>query len=695
MRRRDVMKSAIGAAAVAANPPGARADGKAQAAGPWRPPAKGGVRMIENQLIPMPDGVDLAVQLWLPEGPEARAWPVVIEYIPYRKRDRYRAYGLYWGRTLAQHGVGYARLETRGSGDSTGLLEDEYLPQQHLDAATAIAWLADQPWCNGAVGMRGVSWGGFSTLQAAALAPPALKAIMPMCASDMRYTDDAHYIGGAFALTGLKWATSMKLVMAGPPDPVISGAAWREAWRKRLDATPAIAARWLSHQTNDAYWRQGSVGLDWSAIRCPVYAVGGLVDPYGDAIPRLLESLTVPRKGLVGPWRHGYPAPASPGPALDWAWEEVRWWRHWLLNEPTGIMDEPMLRVYMPKATAAQTAPGPIPGRWVAERSWPSGVISARRFHLGDGTLSEAAQPSRIARLPAGPVVGLGKVEWVPFAPTELPREQSADDARSLTFDSPPLAADLEILGAPAFRIRLSSDRPVAHLAARLCEVTPEGRSWLIAWGLLNLTHRSGHEPPVALEPGREHDIAVSLNFVAHAFQAGSRLRLSLSQSLWPLVWPAPETATLSVDLGEARLDLPVRPAPGAEASMPIAPAPPAPSDPADWPTMEITETAEAIRVVETWPTSTATVADIGETVSGSGPNIVLSIRPGDPLSCAWRAEQSARYSRPGWDVAISASVSITCDASVFVVAERLTASLDGDTVADVEHTARIPRRLA
>ena len=661
----------------------------------WRLPAKGGVRMIENQFIPMADGERLAVQLWLPDGPWVRAFPVVVEYIPYRKRDRYRAYGLYWGRTLAQYGVAYARLETRGSGDSTGLLEDEYLPVEQRDAATAIAWLAAQPWCNGAVGMRGVSWGGFSALQAAALAPPALRAIMPMCASDMRYTDDAHYVGGAFALTGLKWATSMKMVMAGPPDPLISGAAWRDHWQRRLDATPAIAARWLSHQTNDAYWRQGSVGLDWSAIRCPVYAVGGLVDPYGDAIPRLLENLTVPRKGLVGPWRHGYPAPAAPGPGLDWAWEEVRWWRHWLLDEPTGIMDEPMLRVYMPTATAAQSAPGPIPGRWVAETSWPAAAISPRPLHLGAGVLSPSPQPPRTVRLTGEPVVGLGKVEWVPFAPTELPREQSSDDARSLVFDTPPLTADLEILGAPALHVTVASDQPIAHLAVRLCEVTPEGRSWLVAWGLLNLTHRESHTDPVALDPGRAYAVTAPLNVIAHAFQAGGRIRLAVSQSLWPLVWPAPAAATLTLDLGEARLDLPTRPRPASEAPMPIAAAPPSPADPAGWPTLDIDETPAEVRVAETWPMSTSTLADIGETVSGGGPNIVLTLTPGDPLSGVWRAEQSARYSRPGWDVAIRASVSITSDAAAFTVEERTVARLNGETVADVTHSARIPRRLA
>ncbi len=254
MLRRDVVKS--GGAALITIP----TRPLAAPAGAWTLPAKGAVKVIENTFIPMPDGVQLAIQLWLPDAADRLPCPVVLEYIPYRKRDRYRAFDGYWGQTLAQYGIAYARLETRGSGDSTGVLTDEYLPIEQHDAAEAIAWLARQSWSNGAVGMRGVSWGGFSTLQAAALNPPALKAIMPMSASDIRYTDDAHYIGGAFALTGLKWATSMKVVMTSPPDPLITGKDWRKVWQERLNEAPPIAARWLSHQTNDAYWRQGSVG---------------------------------------------------------------------------------------------------------------------------------------------------------------------------------------------------------------------------------------------------------------------------------------------------------------------------------------------------------------------------------------------------------------------------------------------------
>ncbi|HSZ52570.1 MAG TPA: CocE/NonD family hydrolase [Caulobacteraceae bacterium] len=688
MLRRDVIRTATGLAIAGATPVGVLArevDG-------WALPAKGEVTMIENSWIPMPDGVRLAVQLWLPAEPKRRPAPVVLEYIPYRKRDSYRAFDMYWGAALASRGIAYARLETRGSGDSTGILADEYLPSEQQDAVTAIAWLAAQPWCNGSVGMRGVSWGGFSTLQAAALRPPALKAIMPMCASDMRYTDDAHYVGGVFALTGLKWAASMKVVMAGPPDPLISGDAWRDEWRKRLSATPPIAARWLSHQTNDAFWRQGSVALDWGAIACPVYVVGGLVDSYGNQIPRLLANLKVPRKGLYGPWQHGYPSPATPGPALDWALEEVRWWRHWLMGEETGIMEDPMLRAYMPDATAAQVAPGPIPGRWIAETSWPSPRCRSRAFFLGKSGLHDTQQTGETAKCSGAQVVGLGKVEWVPFAPTELPKDQSPDDARSLVFDTAPLTAPLEILGSAAFKVRVAADQPVAHIAVRLCEVTPEGRSWLVTYGLLNLTHRESHQDPSPLEPGRTYDVEVPLNFTSHRFAAGSRIRAAISESLWPLVWPSPQVATLTLDLGASSLELPVREPPTQEPAMPIPLAAPLPSDPEGWPKLETGVTGADVRVTETWPESSSEITEIGETKSGSGPNIQLSMTQGDPSSCVWKAEQSAGFARPDWVVTVKSEITISATAADFHVEERLVATLNGEVVTDAPHTSLVKR---
>ena len=700
--RRQFLNTAAAAVAVSAAPSGRALagapgpPGMSGTPGGWKLPDAAPFDMIENVFIPMEDGVRLAVQLWLPQGADHHPVPVVLEYIPYRKRDRYRAYDLFWGAELAGRGVAYARLDARGSGDSGGVLVDEYLPREHQDAVEAIAWLAGRPWCNGSVGMRGVSWGGFSTLQTAAYAPPALKAIMPMSASDIRYTDDAHYIGGALGLTDLKWAASFKVVMASPPDPEISGPDWERMWRERLDATPPIAATWLSHQRNDAYWRQGSIAYDYGAIKCPVYVVGGLVDAYSNEIPRLLEGLKTPTKALFGPWQHGYPQPAKPGPGLQWAYEEVRWWKQWLAGEETGIRDEPRVRVFMPDRTASEVAPGPIPGRWVAEASWPSASVAPSTLYLaGSGRLQHGVGSGGTIRYVGDKVVGLGRPEWVPFAPSELPHEQGPDDALSQVFDSTPLEAPLEMLGRAVVRLRVRADRPVAKLALRLTELTPEGRSWMVTYGVLNLTHRDSHSDPTPLEPGRFYDVAVPLNFIAHRFRRNSRIRLALSESLWPLVWPSPQVVTLDVDLGASSLDLPIRTPPAVEASFPIPIVAGGKATFGDTdPVFKVERRDGVVRLDETWAASTETLADIGTTLSGSGPNVSLQMREGDPDSCVWTAVQTAGYRRGAWNCTVDSFVSLTATPTTFRVIERTTARNGSKEVFNREQVHQISRDL-
>ncbi len=647
------------------------------------------VREIENEWIVTPDGARLAVSLWLPATPEPA--PVVLEAIPYRKRDSTRGYARYWGRKLAERGVAYARLDARGSGDSDGLLIDEYLPREREDCAAAIAWLAAQPWCDGAVGMRGVSWGGFITLQTAALAPLALKGIMVFCASDRRYTDDAHYVGGAFALTGLKWATSFKCVMAGPPDPAVFGERWEAAWRERLQATPAIAARWLSHQREDDYWRQGSVGFAPGAIRCPTYLVGGSLDPYNEMIPRLFAGLEVPAKALIGPWRHGYPQPAAPGPGLEWIDEEVRWWRRWLAGEEAGAMDGPRVWAFLAEAAPAEVA-GPLPGRWVSAETWPP-ATAARRLRLRPGRLGD--EPGQgVAELRSDAVVGLATPEWVPFAPPQDPQEQSRDDAASLIFDTAPLAEPLDILGCPALRLRLAADRPVARLAARLCEVTPDGRSWLVSYGVLNLTHRLGHAAPEPLAPGVVCEVELPLYLTARTLRAGSRLRLALSESLWPLIWPSPKPVALTLDLAGAALTLPVREAATDEPDLPIPMVRPAPGSGRGDPDISREQGPTAARFAEISLLGGATLDDIGTTIERSGANVRCELDPRDPSSCRWLAWQSVRYRRGDWDCAVEAEVEVTADADAFHVREQLVARRGEVETFRREHVSDVPRDL-
>lgn len=663
----------------------------------WRLPEPLAVREVENVWVTASDGVRLAVSLCLPATDAAV--PVVLETTPYRKRDSSRAYGRWWGRKLAQCGIAFARLDARGSGDSGGLLRDEYLPQEQADAAEVIAWLAAQPWCNGSVGMRGVSWGGFITLQTAALAPPALKAIMPMCCSDRRYTDDAHYVGGAFALTGLKWATSFKSVMAGPPDPEVFGPEWEAAWIARLEAAPPIAAQWLSHQREDDYWRQGSVGFDPGAIRCPAYLVGGWVDPYNEMIPRLLESLEVPAKALIGPWTHGYPQPAAPGPALDWIFEEARWWLHWLAGEDTGVMDGPRVWAFLPEQSAAQTASGPMTGRWVAEASWPPRTPPLELGFLPDGLRAGPSTPT-VMHLDGSRIVGLQTPEWVPFAAPQYPQEQSGDGAGSLflfdTSRSPNSPRDL--FGEPRVRLRVASSAGVAKLSVRLLEVEEglPGKTWLVSYGVLNLTHRYGHAAPEPLIPDAFYDVEVPLYLTGRRIRPRSVLALSISEHMWPLVWPSPEVVRLRLDLDGCSLRLPVRLADDVEPHFPIPILPGAPGSGRGDPEIRRQFPADGVEAQfdEVWPPSRTEIAETGTTIERSGTRVEARLTTGDPNSGRWRAWQDVRYLRGDWDCRIESEVELTSTATDFHVRERLTAWRGEGQVFEREHRNTIPRDL-
>lgn len=268
----------------------------------WTLPPKRPFRVIENEWITVSDGTRLGVRLWIPQAAEHRPVPVVWEYLPYRKRDGVRKRDDATAQNLAPYGIAFARVDIRGTGESGGVMTDEYGEPELNDGVECVAWLAGRPWCNGSVGMRGISWGGINSLQIASRAPPALKAIMPMGCVDNRFLGDAHYIGGALATENFKWGAYFKVYMAAPPDPQISGPDWENIWRERLDATPAILQEWTSHQRYDEYWRRGSVAADYHRIQCPVYVVGGWLDPYSNVVGSLLAGLNVPRKGLIGPW---------------------------------------------------------------------------------------------------------------------------------------------------------------------------------------------------------------------------------------------------------------------------------------------------------------------------------------------------------------------------------------------------------
>lgn len=521
------------------------------------------VRSVENVWITMRDGARLAARIWLPVDCYRNPVPAVLEYIPYRKRDFTRLRDSVMHPYIAGHGYACVRVDLRGSGDSDGVLRDEYLQQELDDGAEVLRWIAAQPWCTGEVGMIGISWGGFNGLQIAAMRPPELKGVITVCSTDDRYADDIHHMGGCLLGDNLSWASVMFAYNAMPPDPTIVGDRWREMWRRRLDESGLWLDNWLRHQRRDAYWRHGSICEDFAAVACPVFAVSGWADGYSNAVFRLLQNLSVPRKGLIGPWSHKYPHLGVPGPAIGFLQECLRWWDFCLKGEETGILDESMLRVWMQHSVPPTTSYSHRPGHWVAEPSWPSPNIAERRFTLAPARLAPESEnvPETAMSIQSPLTVGLFAGKWCSYAAgPDLAHDQREEDGGALVFTSDPLEEPLEILGAPVVELELSSDKPVAMIAARLSDVAPDDKATRVTYGLLNLTHRNSSQHPQLLEPGRRYRVRVRLNNIAQAFPAGNRIRLSLSTSYWPLAWAPPAPTRLTIYSGAGGVTLPVRP---------------------------------------------------------------------------------------------------------------------------------------
>lgn len=519
------------------------------------------VRELENVWIPLADGTRLAARIWMPDDADTAPVPAILEYLPYRKRDGTAIRDELTHPYFAGHGYACVRVDMRGNGESDGLMEDEYLPQEQADALEVIDWIARQPWCDGTLGMMGISWGGFNGLQVAALRPAPLKAIITLCSTDDRYADDIHYKGGNMLLENLGWAATMLNFSAAAPDPLLVGEQWREMWLSRLRDMPLLAETWLSHQHRDDYWKHGSICENYADIEAAVYMISGWGDSYINTIPRMMEHLECPKKALLGPWMHKYPHFALPEPAIGFLQEALRWWDYWLKGIDTGIMDEPAATFYLQDGLPPAPKYAERPGRWVQTDGWPAGEqsIETRRLFLSEqGLCPQGALESD--RAIASPLTaGAWQGEYIPlWFGADFPPDQRRDDGLSLTFDSAPYPQGLDILGQPTLDVRLASSEACGQLHVRLCDVSPTGESALITYATLNLNLRDDKgrvDPPV---PGEPMPIRLALDLIGYRLPEGHRLRVALSSASFPLVWSPKRRADLTLLAGRPLLELPV-----------------------------------------------------------------------------------------------------------------------------------------
>ena len=645
----------------------------------------------------MPDGRRLAARIWLPEQ---RPAPAILEYLPYRKRDGTAPRDETTHTVFAEAGYACIRVDIAGTGDSEGQFDDEYSEQELCDGEAVLAWIATQGWCDGNVGMIGISWGGFNGLQLAYRRPEALKAVVSVASTVDRYADDIHYMGGCLLSDNVNWSSQMFAYLTRPADPELR-ADWREDWLARLENVPFCAANWLQHPTRNEFWKHGSVCENWSAIQAPVLAITGWADAYVNAPPALAANLTVPTKAMIGPWEHRYAHIAKLDPA-DFHSEVLGWFDRWLKGQENGAEDLPAYRTYMQEHFNPTAMNGPRKGRWIAEAEWPSPQVSEQVWHLAPGRFSD--QPNTGTQTVATPAhVGQAAGYFCPGmrVDNELAGDQAGDDALSVCFDSAPLGAPLELLGRARLKVWFTVDKPVAQLVARICDVSPDGVSQRITYRPLNLCHYRSHEAPEALEPGRVYEAEIELNECAHHLRQGHILRLALSTSYWPIVWPAPEAATVSLQLEDCALHLPVRQADQEDAAA-------APGAATDYPVLAAevlrpsTGTSD-LRTASDGSVVLDTFDDYGKArdpyhglVVGSDVRMRYNIHPDDPASARFETRWNFTFERDGWHVAIDTECSMRSDAENFYLFRKLRATEGADEteVLTREWFKTIPRGL-
>jgi putative CocE/NonD family hydrolase len=639
----------------------------------------GGYEVLENVWIGMSDGCRLAARIWLPDSAKQDPVPAILEFLPYRKRDGTAARDETNYPTFAEAGYAGVRVDMRGSGESEGLMEDEYSRKEWDDALEIIDWIAAQPWCSGKVGMMGISWGGFNSLQLAALAPESLKAVIALSTTVDRYNDDIHYKNGCLLNSNVSWAASMLSRGSRPPDPLLAGEGWRETWLRRMENLPPLIQNWFGHQRRDAYWKHGSICEDYSALKAPALVIGGWADGYKNAPPAAVAGLGGPSKAINGPWIHKYPHFAYPHPRIDFFQEALAWWDRWLKGEENGAEALPAYRAYITEGLRPSRWRERDPGRWVAEAEWPSRNIEPFRLHLnGDGSLSADAQAAESVLLQSPQDSGLECGEYFSVAPDgQLPGDQRNDTGGALLFQTAPLVEPLEILGRPQFRIRLALDAEVGNLIVRLIDVHPDGMSYRVSWGALNLAHRRGNETPQPMQPGKAEEVDILLDECGHRFLPGHRLQVAVSTAYWPLIQPPPSAVTATLELGAgASLTLPCRIA--SDDSYDFAePGPPpvpsyrslSPKDQRRWVERDLNEGVTRYCLVE----------DGGvEEIPGHGlqwrevRRETWSIRPEDPNSNRAELHFTAWRKRGEWEVSSELRIEARTDGKTFLFTTTL-----------------------
>jgi uncharacterized protein len=650
----------------------------------------------EHVFISMTDGIQLAASLFRPTG--QGPWPAILEALPYRKDDDTASYRPEYER-LAGAGYVVCRVDLRGTGSSEGIADDEYPAVERTDLLTVIDWLATQPWSSGNVGMYGTSYSGFNSIQLAMERPPALKAIIPIYATDDRYGDDVHYFGGAAKQLDLvDYPAYMIAMNALPPVPSIFGEGWRDEWERRVRETEPWVLTWMAHQRHDDYWRFGSLRPDYDRIEAATMIVAGWADGYRNNSFRTLEQLRCPVRLVIGPWAHASTDRSLPGPNVDLVPEMLRWWDRWLKGVDNGIDREAPIVLFAQRSTRPGPTRPEMRGGWRYESTWPPERLRPTTLELADADGPAANGGADDALEVRGDV---GWTAWISCAgqlPWGQPDDQRPDEAFSLCYTWPVLDEELEILGHALLSVTITSSAPIAYLSAKLCDVFPDGASSLVARGMLNLAHRDSRDDPSPLEPGRPYEIAFDLEVASWTFEAGHRIRLDLAGTDWPNAWTPPGPVTLTIDRAASSITLPMLEGPTPSSGTPTF-APPRRGDAIPnrggpdyvWRIEHDVPSGETRAVVGSHGDNPANddIPSFAERYAGT-----VTVRPDDPGKASSHGEATFEIRWPEATCGSKAVLDVVSDADVYRVRIDLTVTEDGDVRWHRTWDRTIPRDL-
>jgi putative CocE/NonD family hydrolase len=662
------------------------------------------VKITANARVRMRDGVELAARIARPDA--EGVFPAIVGYTPYRRlmtfkpmpSEREYVHGLHGADYFAERGYAVVEYDVRGTGNSGGFSQEMYADAERQDGYDMVEWLANQPWCNGSVGMWGSSYGGVDTWQVAAQNPPHLKAVIVRSGTEDVYGDWTYPGGVPRTLYTLgHYAPLMMARNFAPPDPELTGEKWAEIWENHLQNNQPWSLGFLKHQRDDFYWSSRSVRPAYDRIKCPVFVIEGWADWYQTAELRAFANLKVPKRALIGPWAHYWPEDAFPGPRIDGRPEYLKWFDHWLKGVDNGVENEPPVTIFVRK----YQPPAPMyleeKGFWRQEKEWPlaRGETRSMYFH-GDRRLSSAKpDPSATDTRDSytyNPAVGitngiLGRGNVTPWA---MPLDQRLDEAYSLIYTTEPLESDLELTGNPTAEISVSSSADVAYFVVKLCDVAPDGTSKLVTYGGLNATHRDSRSEPKALEPGRVYELRIDLSSTAYLFPAGHRIRVAVSSADFQNAWPVSKAATHTIyrtASHPSRVILPVIPE-----QAPKLPAPdlrPSPNPLPHIDTIKKPEHTVTLDLInQTVTVNTANTSD----PAGQSNRTTFTVSLTNPAEAVMKGTNRLTISKAGVQIGIDAQCITTSDAATFRHLVEVEVTVNGKRHFDKSWSLVVPR---